>query len=335
MGEAVLISLHCIVKNEAELLPVMLKSIRDFVDEMIVVDTGSTDGTQDLAQSLGARVEHFIWIDDFSAARNYALSFVKTPWTIWLDADDMVLNPQVIAQEIQAAHKIKCSGLWSNYLQDEACHLKRLQIFKPKDFRWEGVIHENPMAKNKFIETSYGSLHVLHQKPEHRRFEACEKYLKILLEKDPENWLGIAESYKLMAHKEPEKYTALAFDYYLKAMDHPLINDGTKYIACFHCSRLALEAAKMNQKDSATVEIAFKMAQLGIALEPNRAECYVILAQLYHALGRWDEAEQNYQKALSLPIPQDTVGLIYPAYFRKLPQYLLNMLQEQKPCKTT
>jgi len=60
------------------------------VDDIVIVDTGSSDGTQELAERLGARVYSFDWIDDFSAARNAALEYVKTGWVLILDADEMI-----------------------------------------------------------------------------------------------------------------------------------------------------------------------------------------------------------------------------------------------------
>jgi tetratricopeptide (TPR) repeat protein len=89
----VTLSLCMIVKNEAENLPRCLASVAGLVDEMIVLDTGSTDGTVDLARSLGAQVEHFAWCDDFSQARNVALEYVTSDWVLVLDADE-VLRPE-------------------------------------------------------------------------------------------------------------------------------------------------------------------------------------------------------------------------------------------------
>ena len=67
------ISACLIVKNESLLLSRCLESLRSFVDEIIVVDTGSTDNTIEIAHSHGAQVKYFTWIDDFSAARNESL----------------------------------------------------------------------------------------------------------------------------------------------------------------------------------------------------------------------------------------------------------------------
>ena len=82
------ISACWIAKNEADNIKLSIESLIDIVDELIVVDTGSTDDTVQIAESLGARVEHFEWINDFSAARNYAISFATGDIIIFLDADE-------------------------------------------------------------------------------------------------------------------------------------------------------------------------------------------------------------------------------------------------------
>jgi glycosyltransferase involved in cell wall biosynthesis len=82
------VSLCLIVKNEADKLAPCLGSVAGLVQEMIVIDTGSTDGTQDVARRHGARVFDFAWIDDFSAARNESIRHATCPWVLWLDADE-------------------------------------------------------------------------------------------------------------------------------------------------------------------------------------------------------------------------------------------------------
>lgn len=77
-----------IVRNAAPHLGRCLASLRAVVDEIVVVDTGSTDETIEIAEASGARVSLFSWIDDFSAARNAALSLVITDWFLSIDADE-------------------------------------------------------------------------------------------------------------------------------------------------------------------------------------------------------------------------------------------------------
>lgn len=89
------ISLCMIVRDEADHLPRCLASVQGLVDECIILDTGSTDNTVELAQARGASVYAFDWIDDFAAARNAALSYVTSDWVLVLDADE-ILQPEVI-----------------------------------------------------------------------------------------------------------------------------------------------------------------------------------------------------------------------------------------------
>jgi glycosyltransferase involved in cell wall biosynthesis len=82
------VSLTMIVRNEEANLSGCLASAADLVDEIIVVDTGSTDRTKEVAGRLGARVYDFPWCDDFAAARNESLRHATGQWIFWLDADD-------------------------------------------------------------------------------------------------------------------------------------------------------------------------------------------------------------------------------------------------------
>ena len=82
------ISACVIVKNEEKNLPRWLESMRRIADEIVVVDTGSTDQTVDLAKAAGARVFSFAWIDDFAAAKNFALEKATGDWVVFPDADE-------------------------------------------------------------------------------------------------------------------------------------------------------------------------------------------------------------------------------------------------------
>jgi len=86
------ISLCMIVKNEEDVLARCLDSAKDLVDEIIIVDTGSTDTTKDIAKSYTNLVYDFEWIDDFSAARNFSFSKATMEYCMWLDADDIILE---------------------------------------------------------------------------------------------------------------------------------------------------------------------------------------------------------------------------------------------------
>ncbi|MBD1935165.1 MULTISPECIES: glycosyltransferase [Cyanophyceae] len=91
------LSFCIIVKNEEASLPRCLNSVKDVVDEIVVLDTGSTDKTVEIAKSFGAKVYYFEWCNDFAAARNEALKYVQGDWVLVLDADE-VLTPEIVPQ---------------------------------------------------------------------------------------------------------------------------------------------------------------------------------------------------------------------------------------------
>ncbi len=84
------LSLCMIVKNEEEVLERALKSAQPVADEIIIVDTGSTDKTEEIAKKFTDKVFNFAWVDDFSLARNYSFSKATCDYIIWLDADDEI-----------------------------------------------------------------------------------------------------------------------------------------------------------------------------------------------------------------------------------------------------
>ncbi len=84
------LSLCMIVKDEEESLDRCLKSVAPLVDEMVIVDTGSTDHTIEIARNYGAHVYHFEWCDDFSKARNFCLRQARCDWILIMDADEVI-----------------------------------------------------------------------------------------------------------------------------------------------------------------------------------------------------------------------------------------------------
>jgi len=99
------IALVMIVRNEAESIARCLLSAKRAVDEMIVLDTGSTDATIAIARDLGAKVFEWAWRDDFAAARNEALSHSTADWNLILDADEWLIGDgQLLRQVAQCEH---------------------------------------------------------------------------------------------------------------------------------------------------------------------------------------------------------------------------------------
>lgn len=150
MKAPITISACMIVKNEEEVLARCLDCVKQFADEIIIVDTGSTDRTKEIAQSYTSHVYDFTWIDDFAAARNYAFSHATKEYIFWLDADDVVLP-----EDIQKLLKLKSALDWSvdsvtmiyNLGFDDhgnvTSSLRRNRLVKrARRFQWIGAVHE-------------------------------------------------------------------------------------------------------------------------------------------------------------------------------------------------
>ncbi len=151
MGKAgaLKISACYIAKNEAENLAKSIKSLKNQVNEIVVVDTGSTDNTIVVARRLGARVYSFPWQDDFSKARNFALSKAKGEWLVLLDADEYFTaktagNIRQVIRQAQQADGLLIQMV--NYDVDKAeiqDYFYQLRIVcNQQGLHYEGKIHE-------------------------------------------------------------------------------------------------------------------------------------------------------------------------------------------------
>lgn len=148
-ARALKISACYIVKNEAKNLAKSIKSLKNQVNEIVVVDTGSTDNTIVVARKLGAKVYSFPWQDDFSKARNFALSKAKGEWLVLLDADEYFTaktagNIRQVIRQAQQADAILIQMV--NYDVDKAeiqDYFYQLRIVcNQQGLHYEGKIHE-------------------------------------------------------------------------------------------------------------------------------------------------------------------------------------------------
>lgn len=149
------LSLCMIVKNEKHNLPRCLASVKPYVDEMIIVDTGSEDGTPEIALQYAAKVKYFEWCDDFAAARNYAISQASGDWILMLDADEeLVVNSDNYLEEIISNPDILVYSLTYSEINDrsEATSYYRNSLFRNiSGFSYVGRFHEFLTYQNKNI----------------------------------------------------------------------------------------------------------------------------------------------------------------------------------------
>jgi tetratricopeptide (TPR) repeat protein len=144
------VSLCLIVKNEESNLPACLESVAGLTGEVIVVDTGSTDRTRDMASQLGARVFDFAWVDSFAAARNECLRHATGEWIFWLDADDRIDadNREKLRTlfanlpSANVAYVMKCLCL-PDPVSKTATIVDHVRLFRHHpESRWEHRVHE-------------------------------------------------------------------------------------------------------------------------------------------------------------------------------------------------
>lgn len=135
-----------IVRDEAAELPGCLESARAAVDEIVLLDTGSCDGTLELARAAGARVESCAWTDDFSAARNRALELASGDWVLVLDADERLCEPAAARARLSAfaeQHPDAAGQLAVTNLGPEESRAVLTRFFpRAPEWRYAGRIHE-------------------------------------------------------------------------------------------------------------------------------------------------------------------------------------------------
>lgn len=146
------ISACYIVKNEQENIRRSIASLRNQYDELIVVDTGSDDGTADVVRSLGGKVFAYEWQDDFSAARNFALQKAAGDWLIFLDADEyFTADTAGNLQRVLEMASPEADGLLVDIVNFDVDtgevqdHFYQARIFRNQQgLHYEGIIHEMP-----------------------------------------------------------------------------------------------------------------------------------------------------------------------------------------------
>ncbi len=140
------LALVIIARNEEACIARCLNSAAVYVDEMIVVDTGSTDHTKNIAADCGARVFDYEWNHDFSAARNFALSCSSSDWNLILDADECIseISIDVVKHFMGQRHAVGRIQIVSETFVDGERNEMRNYIsrFIPRGIRFKGRIHE-------------------------------------------------------------------------------------------------------------------------------------------------------------------------------------------------
>jgi glycosyltransferase involved in cell wall biosynthesis/predicted SAM-dependent methyltransferase len=276
------ISLCIIVRNNESTLDKCLSTFCDLVEEIIIVDTGSTDTTKEIAKKYTDKIYDFKWIDDFSAARNYSLSLATKPWIFWVDSDDFILDfDKEIIRNLDFKHDMYVMKY--QYHPDFAAH-NRERIWKRElGLKFNGEIHECVTLINDYVKVDAT---IQHQK-QHGTSERNINLLKNSLRKNPNNSRNLYYLAKELFDSDQKEES---IKYYKKFID--------KKDCWYEDKIVALETlAIIYQSDDHKF---LDYLDKSIRLEGSRQEPYYLKANYYFSKSNWLNAYNNYKICANL-----------------------------------
>lgn len=301
------ISLSMIVKNEEKMLADCLNSVSGIVDEIVIVDTGSTDKTQEISESFGAKVYHFNWNNNFSDARNYSLSKCSGDWILYLDADERLVLPhkdyliELLSNAQDSIGAFLCTIESPHRKDDSSVEMHRAlypRLFRNYHYpniRFTGKIHEQitpalqkmgkQIIQSKIIIEHLGydvDLHLIQEK-----IKRNYNLLMIQIKEEPTNgylWFQLGQTLGRLKLVE-QSINALEF-----ALQVGNLSESIKASAYSTLSQL-----KGNQRDFAK-SLYYAEKSLEIVPEQRYARNLKGYSLLY--LGRFDDAEKEFNLLL-------------------------------------
>ena len=302
------LSLCMIVRDSAKTLPACLESIRPWVDEMILVDTGSKDDTLDVIRRFGARPYHFPWVDSFSAGRNESLRHARGKWLFWMDSDDTItpecgrklrelayseVDPSILGFVVQ----VHCPGGGEGGDLDVTAvdHVKLIR--NQPSLRFEGRIHEQilPAIRRERGEVAWTDLYVVHsgsdrsEEGQERKRERDLRLLELELKERPEHPFTL---FNLgMTYADGGRFEEAA-SYLVRSI--ACSGEGDSHV------RKAYALLAYARMQGGLWEEGLEVCQLGLRLFPEDAELKFRLGVVLHQLGRLEEAERAYLDVLEV-----------------------------------
>jgi GT2 family glycosyltransferase/tetratricopeptide (TPR) repeat protein len=299
------LSLCMIVRDNSRTIAAALKSIKPWVDEMIVVDTGSKDNTPKIAADLGARVFQFSWRDDFSAARNESLQHARGRWLFWMDSDDTIDAPngRTLRELIRRADpstlgfvvSVNCPGAGQEG-QFDVTAVTHVKLFRNRpDLRFDGRIHEQILGAINLAggEVAWSDVFVVHSGYDHtpegqkRKLERDLRILHLELKERPDHPFTL---FNLgMTYTDMKDYRKGA-DFLQRSLDTSRETDShlrKVYALLVYCyDQLELP------------NVAEETCRKGLEKFPLDAELRFRQANLDHQAGRLTEAARRLQDLL-------------------------------------
>lgn len=298
------LSLCMIVKNESRVLADCLRSAKPFFSQIIVVDTGSSDDTIQIAKEFGAEVVEFPWPDSFALARNESLRHAKGDWVCWLDADDTLpfsSGEQIIDAVLSVPPQIGGLVVPIRFVNDDpefGTQVDHVKVFRNKQgFFFEGRIHEQvlPSIREKGFDVTRIGAEVLHtgydvsEEGQARKRERDSKLLKLDLEDRP-NHPFVLFNLGMTAHFNGDHEEAS------KWLENSIFvaQNGESHI------RKAYALWAVSQREMGRPERALEIVQRGIAEVGQDPELFFHQGMLQTNLGNLEAAVESYRRVLAV-----------------------------------
>lgn len=303
------LSLAMIVKDEEEMLPACLESVQGVVDEMVIVDTGSSDRTVEIAESFGATVLHHEWNGSFSDARNVSLDAATGDWILHLDADERILpeDKDKLRPLLARTYREGFLLVETNYTGEGeigAVTHSTLRLWRHRpEYRFKGAIHEQKSHNmpnylpERFEHTSLRMLHYGYLKEIISSRGKSERNLTLLLEEaeedpSPFNRFNIGTEYLLL--EQPD----LAREYFDEAWEKlQLLPDGPPGVGFGAMCALRTVRAR---RESGDIESAQQGIEEGLSYYPDHTDLVIEQAAVAQLRDDLPSAINLMEKALSM-----------------------------------
>jgi len=295
-----------IVRDEERMLSSCLESVHGLFDELIVVDTGSSDRTMEIAHSNGARVIEVPWTDDFSAARNVSLAMATGNYAFWIDADDVV-EPQervklkAILDELsvgdECAYVMRCASDRNMASPLIADHIRLFPL--SLDIRWVYPVHEQilPSLESAGVPVRRTDITIRHRgyadaRAKERKRKRDWNILRRHLLSSPNDSFVL---YNLGIIVFERKRWPEALEYFRRSLVNVSNLDGTAPFRRKLFSMLAWTHQVMGN-----LEDSVRMCNMGLAIDPQDAELLFRKAVGYRYRGRTAEAVACWNQILTV-----------------------------------
>ena len=307
-----------IVKNEEIVLTRCLDSVKEIVDEIIIVDTGSEDRTKEIARGYTDKIYIFQWIDDFAAARNFAFEKATMDYILWLDADDVFMEEdQQKLLELKKTLDPSVDSVTMHYYLafdgkgNVTSSLRRNRLLKrSRNFRWEGAVHECLVVGGTIFNSDIA---VTHKKVRtdtgNRNIEIYERRLARGEAFSPRDLYYYAN--ELLDHQRHQD----ASEYYVKFLD---TGQGWFEDNIAACGKLADIYIHLKDWDN-----AMKYALQSFKYDVPRAESCCRVGFLFFNKNKFKQATVWYKFATQLEKPTNNLGFTNHACWTWLPHLQL------------